>query len=44
LLSVRKVSCKDLEATDGSVIAELGSRIWGRFAAEDIVDPRQVKS
>jgi len=35
---------RDLEATDGSVIAELGSRIWGRFAAEDIVDPRQVKS
>lgn len=30
---------RDLEATDGSVIAELGSRIWGRFAAEDIVDP-----
>jgi len=30
---------RDLEATDGSIIAELGSRIWGRFAAEDIVDP-----
>ncbi|NPV88893.1 RNA polymerase subunit beta [Coprothermobacteraceae bacterium] len=30
---------KDLESTDGSVIATLGSRIWGRFAAEDVIDP-----
>lgn len=30
---------RDLEATDGSIISELGGRIWGRFAAEDIKDP-----
>jgi DNA-directed RNA polymerase subunit beta' len=30
---------RDLEATDGSDIADLGSRVWGRFAAEDILDP-----